>query len=86
MTSYHLSKQPKLANVGRPSAIKDVQAFKNFVENTMFSQKKNLVTLFEIQFEYAISYNTTISTRHKLGETHKKRVLYKQVYNVGRAL
>lgn len=66
--------QPKLVNVGRRSSIKDWQAFKVFVENTEFSQAKDLVPLFEIQFGYAITYDVMLAALHKLGWTHKKRV------------
>ena len=66
--------QPKLLNVGRPSSIKDWQAFKVFVENTRFSQAKDLVALFEIQFGYPVTYDVILAALHKLGWTHKKRV------------
>ena len=59
-------KQPKLANVGRPSVIKDIQVFKIFIEKTKFSQAKDLGALFEIQFGYAISYNVILSMLHQL--------------------
>ncbi|WP_445115019.1 helix-turn-helix domain-containing protein [Acinetobacter sp. WZC-1] len=66
--------QPKLVNVGRPSTIRDLPAFKIFVENTKFSQAKDLVPLFKNQFGYAVSYDVILATLHKLGWTHKKRV------------
>ncbi|WP_151960587.1 IS630 transposase-related protein [Acinetobacter bereziniae] len=66
--------QPKLVNVGRPSSIKDWQAFKVFVENTKFSQAKDLVALFEVQFGYSVTYDVILAALHKLGWTHKKRV------------
>ncbi|WP_326519600.1 IS630 transposase-related protein [Acinetobacter sp. CAAS 2-6] len=67
-------KQPKPHNAGRPSVIKDVQAFKKFVETTKFSQAKDLVPLFEKQFGYPVGYHVILKALHKLGWTHKKRV------------
>lgn len=40
--------QPKVTTSGRPANIKDMQAFKAFVETTEFSQAKELLPLFEI--------------------------------------
>lgn len=68
-------KQPKIQNSGRPSHIKDMQAFHEFVETTEFSQAKELVPLFKKHFSYEISYNVLLSGLHKIGWTHKKRVL-----------
>lgn len=66
--------QPKLKNVGIPSTIKDLDAFKIFVENAKFSQAKDLVPLFKDHFGYGVSYAVILSTLHKLGWTFKKRV------------
>ena len=65
---------PKLVNVGRPSSIQDIRAFKVFVENTKFSQAKDLVPLFKNQFGYEVAYAVILSALHKLGWTRKKRV------------
>ena len=46
-------KQPKI-NAGRPTKIKDIDAFKHFLENTEFSQVKDLVPLCEQKFGYPI--------------------------------
>ena len=66
-------KQPKI-NAGRPTKIKDIDAFKHFLENTEFSQVKDLVPLFEQRFGYPISYSSLLKAMHRLGWTRKKRV------------
>jgi len=67
-------KQPKVTTSGRPKNIKDMQAFKAFVEITEFSQAKELLPLFSKHFCYNISYATLLTALHKIGWTHKKRV------------
>ena len=65
-------KQPKIIS-GRPSVIKDMQAFKQFVEATPFSQVKDLVPLFEQKFGYKIRYGALLRAMHRLNWTRKKR-------------
>lgn len=64
-------KQPKI-NAGRPTKIKDMDAFKQFVETTPFSQVKDLVPLFEQKFGYPILYSNLLKAIHRLGWTRKK--------------
>ena len=52
--------RPHPEKAGRPYKIKDLPAFKKFVENTQFSQAKDLVPLFEKEFGYTISYNNVL--------------------------
>ena len=66
-------KQPKIIS-GRPPAIKDMAAFKEFVEVTPFSQVKDLVPLFEQKFGYKVRYGVLLRAMHKLNWTRKKRV------------
>ncbi|MFZ0021989.1 helix-turn-helix domain-containing protein [Acinetobacter sp.] len=67
-------KQPKSENVGRPSCIHDLNAFKSFIETTQFSQAKDLVPLFEAHFGYAVGYHVILKALNQLGWTRKKRV------------
>lgn len=68
--------QPKLINVGRPSVIHDFAEFKIFIENTKFSQVKDLVPLFKNHFGYEVSYSVLLSAVHKLGWSRKKRAFF----------
>lgn len=68
------SKQPKPQNAGRPSRIRDLQAFEHFVKNTPFTQAKDLVPLFEQQFGYTVGYHVILKALNKMGWTRKKRV------------
>ena len=66
--------RPHPEKAGRPYKIKDLQAFKSFVETTPFSQAKDLVPLFEQRFGYSVSYANILFALKKLGWSHKKRV------------
>ncbi|WP_324627415.1 helix-turn-helix domain-containing protein [Acinetobacter sp. MD2(2019)] len=66
--------RPHPDKAGRPYKIKDLQAFKSFVETTAFSQAKDLVPLFEQTFGYCVSYANILFALKKLGWSHKKRV------------
>ena len=66
--------RPHHEKAGRPYKIKDLQAFKSFVEITAFSQAKDLVLLFEQTFGYCVSYANILFALKKLGWSHKKRV------------
>ena len=69
-------KQPKPQNAGRPSRIRDLQAFEHFVKNTPFTQAKDLVPLFEQQFGYTVGYHVILKALNKMGWTRKKRVFF----------
>ena len=66
--------RPHPEKAGRPYKIKDLTAFKKFVEDTQFSQAKELVPLFEKQFGYAVRYSNILFALKKLGWSRKKRV------------
>ena len=68
--------RPHLEKAGRPYKIKDLTAFKQFVEHTQFSQAKELVSLFEKQFGYTVAYNNILFALKKLGWSHKKRIFF----------
>ena len=51
-----------------------MNAFKQFVESTPFSQVKDLVPLFEQKFDYPILYSNLLKAIHRLGWTRKQRV------------
>ena len=55
-------KQPKSPNMGRPSCILDLQAF------------KDLVPLFALHFGYSVSYQVILGALNRMGWTRKKRV------------
>lgn len=65
--------RPHPDKAGRPHKIKDLAAFKTFVEETSFSQIKELVPLFEHRFGYAVTYPNILFSLKKLGWSHKKR-------------
>lgn len=58
---------------GRPSSIRDLEAFKQFVETTEFSSIHDLVTLFEQQFGYPVAYEVIRRTLKRLGWSQTKR-------------
>ena len=66
--------RPHPEKAGRPYKIKDLTAFKKFVEDTQFSQAKELVPLFEKQFGYAVRYSNILFALKKLDWSRKKRV------------
>jgi transposase len=68
--------RPHPEKAGRPYKIKDLIAFKQFVEHTQFSQAKELVSLFEKQFGYTVAYSNILFALKKLGWSHKKRVFF----------
>lgn len=51
-----------------------MQAFKQFVEATLFCQVKDLVSLFEQKFSYKIKYGALLRAMHRLNWTRKKKL------------
>lgn len=58
---------------GRPSSIKDLEAFKQFVEKTNFTNIHELVPLFEKEFGYLVAYEVIRRTLKRLGWSSSKK-------------
>ena len=58
---------------GRPSSIRDIEAFKLFVEQTEFASIYDLVPLFEQHFGYPVAYEVIRRTLKRLGWSQSKR-------------
>ncbi len=58
---------------GRPSSIRDLESFKNFVQITEFSSIHDLVPIFEEQFGYPVAYEVIRRTLKRLGWVHSKK-------------
>ena len=61
---------------GRKHAISDWNAFKAFVEQASFDTITQLVPLYEQHFGQPIEYECLRTSVHRVGLTHKKRVLH----------
>ncbi len=59
---------------GRPSSIKDLNAFKFFVEQSSFTNIHELVPLFEKAFGYPVAYEVIRRTLKRLGWSPIKKV------------
>lgn len=59
---------------GRPSSIKDINAFKFFVEQASFTNIHELVPLFEKAFGYSVAYEVIRRTLKRLGWSPVKRM------------